>query len=78
MNKKEFDDMKDQYISEALAVAYNALNEKGYNALAQLSDFLFTDDPAYITTLNNARSLLMAIDREELMQHILRGYFNNR
>lgn len=75
MKTKQFDDIKDQCINEALEVAYNALNEKGYNAIGQLAGFIFSDDPSYLTTYNNARSMLAAVDRDELMEHLLRYYF---
>lgn len=75
MKNRNFDDIKDQYIHEALVLAYNALDEKGYNALAQLEGYLFSDDPTYITPYKDARKTLEAIDRDELMQHILKGYF---
>ena len=76
MNKKEFNEIKDQYIHETLVDVYNALDEKGYNALSQIVGFLFTDDPTYITPYKEARKKIEAIEREELMEHILKGYFN--
>ena len=75
MINRKFDDITQQYIHDTLVNAYNALDEKGYDAIAQLMDYIFTDDPTYITTYNNARQELQAIDREEMVKHILRGYF---
>lgn len=75
MATKKFDDIKDQCINEVLEVAYNALKEKGYNAIGQLAGFIFSDDPSYLTTYNNARMMLTAVDRDELLEHILRYYF---
>ncbi len=77
MATKKFDDVKDQCINEALEVAYDALNVKGYNAIGQLAGFIFSDDPSYLTTYNNARTMLKAVDRDELLEHILRYYFEN-
>lgn len=77
MKNKKLDNVNDQQIHQALVTAYNALDEKGYNALSQLVGYLFTDDPTYITPYNNARKTLEAIDREELMMHILRYYFED-
>ncbi len=75
MTNRKFDDIKDQYIHEALMVAYNALDEKGYDALSQLVGYLFSDDPTYITPYKDARKTLEVIDRDELMKHIVKGYF---
>ncbi|MBQ2972480.1 MAG: IreB family regulatory phosphoprotein [Ruminococcus sp.] len=75
MTNRNFDEIKDQYIHDALVLAYNALDEKGYNALNQLEGYLFSDDPTYITPYKDARKTLEAIDRDELMKHILKGYF---
>ena len=77
MENKNFDEIKEQYIREVLVNAYEALKEKGYNAEAQLMDYLFTDDPAYLTSYKNARQKLEAVEREELMLHILKSYFED-
>ncbi len=77
MTNRNFDEIKDQYIHDALVNAYNALDEKGYNALNQLMDYIYTDDPTYITTYKDARKNLEAVDRNELVLHILKDYFNN-
>ncbi len=58
MNKKEFNEIKDQYIHDTLVDVYNALDEKGYNALSQIVGFLFSDDPTYITPYKDARKRL--------------------
>lgn len=75
MENKRVDEIKDQYIHEALVNAHKALSEKGYDAAGQLMEYLFTDDPSYLTTYMEARQKLEAVDREELMKHILRHYF---
>ena len=53
---------------------YEALTEKGYNPVNQIVGYLLTEDPTYITNYNNARSMLCKIDRDELMQVLVREY----
>ena len=53
---------------------FDALNEKGYNPINQIVGYLLTEDPTYITNYNNARSMICKIDRDELMQVLVREY----
>ncbi len=53
---------------------YNALNEKGYNSINQIVGYILSEDPTYITTHNNARSMIRRIDRDELLQAMLKSY----
>ena len=53
---------------------YEALTEKGYNPINQIVGYLLTEDPTYITNYNNARSMICKIDRDELMQALVRDY----
>ena len=53
---------------------YEALTEKGYNPINQNFGYLLTEDPTYITNYNNARSMICKIDRDELMQVLVREY----
>ena len=53
---------------------YEALTEKGYNPINQIVEYLLTEDPTYITNYNNARSMICKIDRDELMQVLVREY----
>lgn len=53
---------------------YEALTEKGYNPINQIVGYLLTEDPTYITNYNNARSMICKIDRDELMQVLVREY----
>ena len=57
-----------------LRSVFDALNEKGYNPINQLVGYLLTEDPTYITNYNNARSKICKIDRDELMQELVRCY----
>ena len=53
---------------------YNALSEKGYNPINQIVGQLLTEDPTYITNYNGARSKICKIDRDELLQELVRCY----
>ena len=53
---------------------YEALTQKGYNPINQIVGYLLTEDPTYITNYNNARSQICKIDRDELMQVLVREY----
>ena len=59
---------------EILVSVYNSLVEKGYNPTSQLVGYILSEDPTYITTHNNARSLIRKIDRDELLQVLLKAY----
>ena len=55
---------------------FDALNEKGYNPINQIVGYLLTEDPTYITNYNNARSMICKLDRDELMQALVRCYLS--
>ena len=57
-----------------LRSVFDALNEKGYNPINQIVGYLLTEDPTYITNYNNARSNICKIDRDELLQELVRCY----
>ncbi len=57
-----------------LRSVYEALTEKGYNPINQIVGYLLTEDPTYITNYSNARSMICKIDRDELMQVLVREY----
>ena len=67
-------DEKDREIQATLTAVYEALNEKGYNPINQIVGYLLTEDPTYITNYNNARSMICKIDRDEMMQVLVREY----
>ena len=69
-------DEKDYQIRQVLTEVYEALNEKGYNPVNQIVGYILSEDPTYITTYNNARSLIRKIDRDELLQTLVRSYLN--
>ena len=57
-----------------LRSVFDALSEKGYNPINQIVGYLLTEDPTYITNYNNARSMICKLDRDELMQALVRCY----
>ena len=61
---------------ETLSDIYKALTERGYNAIDQIVGYLTSGDPSYITSYNNARSLILKIDRDELLEEILVNYLD--
>ena len=61
-------------IKQILTIVYDALKEKGDNPISQLVGYILSEDPTYITTHNNARSLIRRIDRDELLQVLLKSY----
>ena len=67
-------DDKEQEMKVVLTTVYDALREKGYNPINQIVGYILSEDPTYITTNNNARSLIRKIDRDELLQALLKSY----
>lgn len=67
---------KDAQTKTMLAQVYAALEEKGYNPISQIVGYILSEDPAYITTYNNARSIIMKIDRYELLQTLIKDYLD--
>ena len=69
-----FDDNHDADIRKTMLVVYDALKEKGYNPINQIVGYLLSEDPTYITNYKSARSLICKIDRDELLQELVRHY----
>lgn len=65
-------------MEEVLKSVYAALVEKGYNPINQIVGYILSEDPTYITTHNNARSLIRKIDRDELLQELVRSYLRDK
>ena len=59
---------------DILKTVYDALDEKGYNAIDQMVGYLTSGDPSYITSHNNARHLILKVDRDDLLEEILTSY----
>ncbi|HXK84374.1 MAG TPA: IreB family regulatory phosphoprotein [Clostridiales bacterium] len=67
-------DEYDMEMKKILAQVYRALEEKGYNPISQLVGYLLSEDPTYITTHNNARNLIRRLDRDEILQAMIKDY----
>ncbi len=65
---------KEKEIKKILTEVYDALKEKGYNPINQIVGYILSEDPTYITTHRNARSLIRKIDRDELLQTLVKSY----
>ena len=61
-------------VKMVLDVVYNAMEEKGYNPVNQIVGYIMSGDPTYITNHNNARTMIRKIDRDELLQVLVRKY----
>ena len=70
-------DDKEREMRETLVTVYNALKEKGYNPVSQIVGYILSEDPTYITTHHNARSLIRRIDRDELLQAMVKDYLKD-
>jgi len=68
----DYNDYKDP--EEILKLVYQALKEKGYNPVSQLVGYFLSGDPTYITSHNNARSLIKKVERDELLENIIQEY----
>lgn len=65
-------------VKEVLDLVYHALLEKGYNPVNQMVGYIMSGDPTYITSHRNARSLIMKVERDELVEEILKKYIENQ
>ena len=63
-------------IKKILTSVYDALQKKGYNPINQIVGYILSEDPTYITTYDNARSLIRRIDRDELLQSLVKNYLD--
>ena len=65
-------------VKVVLATVYEALSEKGYNPVNQIVGYIMSGDPTYITSYKNARSLIMKVERDELVEELLAEYIKNK
>ena len=65
-------------VGQVMKEVYKALSEKGYNPVNQIVGYIMSGDPTYITSYKNARSLIMKVERDELIEEALTYYINNR
>ena len=73
---RKFDFVIDQdaEIHRIMLTVYQALEEKGYNPINQIVGYILSEDPTYITNHNQARTLIRKVDRDELLQILVRNY----
>lgn len=64
-------------VSDVIDVVYHALSEKGYNPVNQIVGYIMSGDPTYITSHRNARSLIMKVERDELVEELLKAYIEH-
>ena len=78
-NTQFFDVVKEPVYDVASIVrdVYEALNEKGYNPVNQIVGYIMSGDPTYITSYKNARSLIMKVERDEIVEELLKNYIKN-
>lgn len=64
-------------VREIIREVYDALTEKGYNPVSQVVGYIMSGDPTYITSYKNARSLIMKVERDEIIEVLLEDYIKN-
>lgn len=74
--KFDFAGEQDAEIHRIMLTVYQALEEKGYNPINQIVGYILSEDPTYITNFNNARTLIRKLDRDELLQELVRYYLD--
>ena len=70
-------DQTEQEIRNILTLVYDSLKEKGYNPINQIVGYILSEDPTYITTHMGARNLIRRIDRDTLLQNLVKYYLTN-
>ena len=68
------EDMRREMIRSNLKTVINALNERGYNAVHQTTGYLISNDPAYISSHKNARNIIQQIERDEIIEELVKSY----
>ncbi|MEE1031256.1 MAG: IreB family regulatory phosphoprotein [Ruminococcus sp.] len=65
-------------VKQVLDVVYTAMEEKGYNPVNQIVGYIMSGDPTYITSYKGARSMIMKVERDELVEELLKEYIKNK
>ena len=65
-------------VKDVLDLVYNAMAEKGYNPVNQIVGYIMSGDPTYITSYKGARSMIMKVERDELVEELLKEYIQNK
>lgn len=72
------DELKQDNIKQVLRLTQEALEERGYNSVNQLAGYLISNDPAYISSHKNARSIIQSVERYEIIEELVRSYLQDR
>ena len=68
---------KESEVHEIISLVYDALVVKGYDPISQIVGYILSDDPTYITSYNGARSLIVKVERDDLLEELVRSYIKN-
>ena len=69
---------KDEILRKNLTIVYDALKEKGYNPINQIVGYILSEDPTYVTTHNNARAIISRMEREDILETLLKSFLNKK
>ena len=72
------EDIRKQNIKDVLTLVEEALNERGYNAVSQIAGYLISNDPAYISSYKNARSVIQTVERHEIIEELVRVFLEQK
>ena len=72
------DEIKRDNIKQVLKITKGALEERGYNAVNQLAGYLISNDPAYISSHKNARTIIQSVERYEIIEELVRSYLEDK
>ena len=70
------DKVEQKTIKELMTIVYDALDERGYNAIDQMVGYILSGDPSYITSHNNARNVIGRIERDDLVEELIKAYLD--
>ena len=72
------EEIRKQNIKDVLTWVEEALNERGYNAVSQIAGYLISNDPAYISSYKNARSVIQTVERHEIIEELVRVFLEQK
>lgn len=75
--KINFELDKQEEVHEIISSVYDALKIKGYDPISQIVGYILSDDPTYITSYNGARSMIVKVERDELLEELVKNYIKN-
>ena len=70
------DKLEKRSTADIITDVYNALDERGYNAIDQMVGYILSGDPSYITSHNNARNIICRLERDDIVEEMLRAFLN--